>query len=89
MERLQKVIAEAGVASRRKAEELIRAGKVKVNGVIVTQLGTKVTGKETIMVDGKVLNKEEKVYFLLNKPRSVVTTTSDDKIGRASCRERV
>ena len=79
MERLQKVIAEAGVASRRKAEELIRAGKVKVNGVIVTQLGTKVTGKETIMVDGKVLNKEEKVYFLLNKPRSVVTTTSDDK----------
>ena len=54
MERLQKVIAEAGVASRRKAEELIRAGKVKVNGVVVTQLGTKVTGKETIMVDGKV-----------------------------------
>lgn len=79
MERLQKVIAEAGVASRRKAEELIQAGKVKVNGVVVTQLGTKVTGKETIMVDGKVLNKEEKVYFLLNKPRSVVTTTSDDK----------
>lgn len=79
MERLQKVIAEAGIASRRKAEELIRAGKVKVDNVVVTQLGTKVTGKENIIVDGKTLNKEEKVYYLLNKPRSVVSTTNDDK----------
>lgn len=79
MERLQKVIAEAGIASRRKAEELIRAGKVKVNNTVVTQLGTKVTGKENIIVDGKSLNKEEKVYYLLNKPRSVVSTTKDDK----------
>lgn len=79
MERLQKVIAEAGIASRRKAEELIRAGKVKVDNVVITQLGTKVTGKENIIVDGKTLNKEEKVYYLLNKPRSVVSTTNDDK----------
>lgn len=77
--RLQKVIAQAGYASRRKAEDLIKAGKVFVNGEKVTTLGTKVSGSDEIIVDGKVLKKEDKVYYLLNKPRGVVTTTLDDK----------
>ena len=79
MERLQKVIAQAGLASRRKAEELILQGKVKVNGQIVTELGTKVSEKDTIEVNDQVIEKEVKEYYLLNKPRGVVTTTSDDK----------
>jgi len=79
MERLQKVIAEAGIASRRKAEELIVNGKVKVNGKVVTELGTKVDNKDEIMVNDKLIVKEEKEYYLLNKPRGVITSTSDDK----------
>ena len=79
MERLQKVIAASGVTSRRKAEELITAGKVKVNGEVVTELGTKVTDKDRIEVDNVLISKEVKEYYLLNKPRGVVTTTSDDK----------
>ena len=83
MERLQKVIAQSGVASRRKAEELILAKKVKVNGNIVSELGVKVNEKDIIEVNGTRLNREEKVYYLLNKPRGVITSTSDDK-GRAT-----
>ena len=79
MERLQKVIAAAGVASRRKAEVLITEGKVKVNGKTITELGVKVTDKDEIEVNGKLLVKEEKEYYLLNKPRGVITSTSDDK----------
>lgn len=79
MERLQKIIANSGVCSRRKAEELILAGKVKVDGEVVTELGVKASNKSTIEVDGKIISKEEKQYYLLNKPRGVVTTTSDDK----------
>ena len=79
MERLQKVIANSGICSRRKAEELILDGKVMVNGEIVTELGVKVDTSDEIIVNGKMLEKEDKVYFLLNKPRGVVTTTSDDK----------
>lgn len=79
MERLQKVIAQAGVASRRKAEELIVQGKVKVNGNIVKELGTKVNPSDTIEVENRIIEKEAKEYYLLNKPRGVVTTTSDDK----------
>ncbi len=79
MERLQKVIAKSGVASRRKAEELIIEGKVKVNGNIVTELGTKVSDKDKIEVNNKIIEKEVKEYYLLNKPRGVVTTTTDDK----------
>lgn len=79
MERLQKYIAEAGYTSRRKAEELIKSGKVEVDGVIVTELGTKVSGKETITVEGNILKKEEKEYYILNKPRGVITAVSDDK----------
>lgn len=79
MERLQKVIAQAGIASRRKAEELITSGKVKVNGQVITELGTKVSEKDIIEVENKILEKEVKEYYLLNKPRGVVTTTQDDK----------
>ena len=79
MERLQKVIAQAGIASRRKAEELITEGKVKVNGIVVTELGTKVSDKDRIEVNNEIIEKEAKEYYLLNKPRGVVTTTSDDK----------
>lgn len=78
MERLQKVIAQAGICSRRKAEELIKDGKVKVNNVVAT-LGMQVGSSDTITVCGKLIRKEEKVYFLLNKPRGVVCTASDDK----------
>lgn len=78
MERLQKVIANSGVCSRRKAEELIVNGKVKVNGDIIRELGVKVSYSDTIEVEGKNINQEEKEYILLNKPRGVVTTTSDE-----------
>jgi pseudouridine synthase len=69
--RLQKYIADCGLASRRKAEELIRAGKVKVNGQIITQLGTKIDpAKDKVFVDGKLLKpKADKIYIKLNKPR--------------------
>ena len=79
MERLQKRIAESGVCSRRKAEELIIAGKVKVNGVVITLLGTKVSYNDVIEVDGKIIEKEEKKYYVINKPRGVVCTASDDR----------
>lgn len=79
MDRIQKVIAHAGICSRRKAEELIKTGHVKVNGEVVTELGTTVCKKDIIMVDDTIIQKEEKVYYLLYKPRGVVSTTSDDK----------
>ena len=79
MERLQKVIAEAGVTSRRKAEELITTGRVRVNGKVITELGTKVNSSDKIEVDNKLIEKETKEYYLLNKPRGVITSTSDDK----------
>ena len=79
MERLQKVIANYGYTSRRKAEELILKGKVIVNGSIVRELGIKVEPSDTIEVEGTVLENTEKVYFLLNKPRGVITSVSDDK----------
>ena len=78
MERLQKVIANSGYTSRRKAEELIINSRVKVNGVIVNSIGTKVNKNDKIEIDGVILGKEEKVYFLLNKPRGYVSTTSDE-----------
>ena len=79
MERLQKVIANSGLTSRRKAEELITSGKVKVNGKTITELGTKVNPSDQIEVDGEIIKKEDHVYFLLNKPREVLSTTKDDK----------
>lgn len=79
VERLQKILAAAGVASRRKAEEIILAGRVSVNGAIVTELGTKADpSKDTILLDGKPLQSRQRlVYLLLNKPKGYVTTTSD------------
>ncbi|MFJ8261358.1 pseudouridine synthase [Rummeliibacillus sp. NPDC094406] len=79
MERLQKVIAHAGIASRRKAEELITEGKVKVNGQVVRELGTKVTASDSIEVEGVKIEKEIKVYYLLYKPRGVISAVSDDR----------
>src|SRR5690606_26291510 len=79
MERLQKVIAYAGVASRRKAEQLILERKVKVNGKVVTELGTKVSKSDVVEVNGVKLEKEDKVYFLLYKPRGVISAVTDDK----------
>jgi 23S rRNA pseudouridine2605 synthase len=79
MDRLQKILAAAGIASRRKAEEIILAGRVTLNGKIITELGTKADpATDTITVDGKPLQRPQKfVYFLLNKPKGYVTTTSD------------
>lgn len=77
-ERLQKVMAQCGVASRRKCEELISTGHVKVNGVIVRELGFKVNQKDIIEVDGRQIEKEQKVYFVINKPVGCVTTVSDE-----------
>ena len=79
MERLQKVIAQAGICSRRKAEDVILTGRVSVNGTVVTQLGTKVDfSLDHIRVDGKRLRiNHPKVYLLLNKPKGVLCTLSD------------
>ena len=78
-QRLQKILAAAGVASRRKAEELITSGRVQVNGQTVSELGSKADPeRDHIRVDGKLLKKPAKPrYFMLNKPRGVVTTVSD------------
>lgn len=78
-ERLQKVIAQAGIASRRKAEKLITDGQVAVNGEIVTELGTKVDEKDKVEVNGVPIERESVHTYLLYKPRGVVSTTSDDK----------
>ena len=69
MERLQKLIAEAGYCSRRKAEELIKQGKVLLNGERVTQLGTKASFGDEILVEGNLLEHQEKKYYLFYKPR--------------------
>jgi len=96
-ERLQKIIAARGIASRRKAEDIIAAGRVTLNGKLVTEQGTKADPeRDEICVDGKLLKKRERlVYFLLNKPKGYVTTVSDPE-GRPTvvdllrkCRERV
>ena len=80
MERLQKVIANLGYCSRRKAEELIKSGKVCVNGNKVVELGTKVSKSDVIEVEGVTLDKNYNYeYYLLNKPRGVITASSDDK----------
>ena len=78
-ERLQKILAHAGIASRRKAEQLILEGRVRVNGAVVTELGTKADpDRDHIKVDGKRINAPERlVYIAMNKPRDCVTTVSD------------
>lgn len=79
MERLQKIIAQAGIASRRKAEEMILDGRVRVNGKVVRELGTKVGPKTEVEVDGVKIEQEEHVYYLLYKPSGYVSTVEDDK----------
>lgn len=82
MERLQKVIANLGYTSRRNAEELIKDGKVKVNGVIVTELGTKVRTSDLIEVENTILdNNKNFEYYLLYKPREVISSVKDE-VGR-------
>ncbi|MBR4470716.1 MAG: rRNA pseudouridine synthase [Erysipelotrichaceae bacterium] len=79
MERLQKIIAGSGYCSRRKAEELILEGKVSVNGQIITQLGFKADENDEILVEGKPLGREEKVVYILNKPKNVISSAEDDR----------
>lgn len=79
MERLQKVIAHAGITSRRKAEELIVAGRVSVNGQIVKELGVQVSAKDRVEVDGVPIEQESPVYYMLYKPRDVISAVTDDK----------
>ncbi|SIS37046.1 pseudouridine synthase [Salimicrobium flavidum] len=79
MERLQKVMAQAGVASRRKSEEMITQGRVKVNKETVMELGTKVSPQDDIEVDGVPLQREAPVYYLLYKPRGVISSVKDDR----------
>lgn len=79
MERIQKIIANNGYCSRRKSEELIKQGKVKVNGKTIYELGTKVDTSDTIEIEGTYLKNVTKVYYLLNKPRGIITSISDDK----------
>lgn len=94
--RLNKYMANAGICSRREADEYIQNGLVKVNGEVVTELGTKITHSDVVEYDGKVVTLESKCYILLNKPKDCVTT-SDDPNGRltvldiikGACEERV
>lgn len=94
LERIQKIMAHAGIASRRKCEELIKKGLVKVNGKIV-KLGDKAdSGKDKIEFNGNILKKEKRVYILLNKPKGILCSAGD-KFGRknvvdlVNCKERV
>lgn len=80
MERLQKVIANSGYTSRRNAEKLISEGRVTVNGEVVSELGTKVSQADLILIDGAEINKnKKKVYYLLNKPRGYISSVKDEK----------
>ncbi len=87
--RLNKVLADAGVASRRGADEMITAGKVQVNGVVVRELGVRVGSEDKVVVDGKPIRRKERLrYILLNKPKDTITTTRDEK-GRRTVMELV
>lgn len=79
MERLQKYLSSCGIASRRKSEELILAGKVKVNGVVVRELGTKVSNKDEVEVENMEVYRKQKEYYLLYKPEKTICSVSDDK----------
>lgn len=94
--RLNRFIANAGICSRREADQLIAAGEISVNGATVTELGTKISKTDKVTYKGKPLSIEKKIYLLLNKPRGYVTTLDDphadrtvmDLIGDA-CEERI
>ena len=79
MDRLQKVLAQANIASRRKSESIILEGRVKVNGEVIKELGFQVNPTDQIEVDGEKIERAEHLYFLLNKPTGYVSTTSDEK----------
>lgn len=81
LERLQKAMASAGIASRRKCEEYIVAGRVKVNGKVITELGFKVSANDKISFDNQPVFKESLVYYVMNKPTGYLSTVSD-KLGR-------
>ncbi len=94
--RLNKYMANAGVCSRREADEHIAAGLVKVNDVVITELGTKITRADEVKFNNKVVTLESKVYVLLNKPKGFVTTTDDPEnrktvmdLVRSACTERI
>ena len=94
--RLNKFIANSGACSRREADEFITAGAVKVNGKVVTELGTKVKTTDEVHFDGQIIRPEKKVYILLNKPKDYVTTVEDPnakhtvmELIRNACEERV
>ncbi len=76
--RLNKYISNSGVCSRREADELIKAGLIKVNGVVVTEMGKKVSKEDTVVYKNKRIGFERHVYVLLNKPKGVLTTSSDE-----------
>lgn len=86
--RLNKYIANSGVCGRREADQLITDGKVTVNGKIITELGTKVTNKDTVKVDGSEISPEDFTYLLLNKPKNYITTMDDEK-GRSTVMDLV
>jgi len=77
--RLNKYIASAGVCSRRDADTLIAEGKVRVNGKVITELGTKIKSTDKVVVEGHELHPDDYVYILLNKPKNTITTTDDEK----------
>lgn len=94
--RLNKFLSNAGICSRREADELIKVGAVLVNGIAVTELGTKITAQDRVEVNGREVKPENKVYVLLNKPRNCVTTTDDPQerltvshLVRNACKERI
>ncbi len=77
--RLNRYIADSGIASRRKSEEFILQGRVSVNNKIITELSFKVNEKDNVLLDGEKIHPKKHLYFLLNKPKGVVTTTDDDR----------
>ena len=94
--RLNKYIANAGVCSRREADDYIQAGAVKVNGVVIKELGTKITRADTVLYNDKPIELESKIYVLLNKPKGFVTTTDDPEnrktvmdLVKSACSERI
>jgi len=94
--RLNKYLANAGVCSRREADKLIQSGIVKVNGKVVTELGTKISPEDKVQYGGETLKRERHRYFLLNKPKDFITTSDDPHdrktvmmLMKNACRERI
>ena len=83
MERLQKVIAASGICSRRKAEQYIIDGRVKVDGTVITELGYQVKKSAIIEVDNNMIVREDKVYYMMNKPKKILSSVGDDR-GRST-----